>query len=151
MENNQENQVFTLEDLKKEAKPMFLELPHWESGTITVKVRKVDITDKLLQGDVLPNTLRESISKMFNEDNITSKSTKEIENTLVNDLSKTMSNNNTEALKEFNTLINLVCKETLIEPKFEDFEDLRPLNYKQKIVIFEYIMKDIDNLKPFRK
>ena len=129
------SKVISLEEIVEKAKGYTLDIPDWDGqGTITVRIRSIDLTPHLLSSGVLPNQLSAEVATAFGN---------EQESPKVKD---TKFDTN-----KLNEVIDAVVKEALVEPTFEQIQEVYPLNLTQKMAIFTHITGGVEKLKPFRQ
>ena len=123
--------VITAEDFRAKAVKV-IRITGFEPGeTIEIKVKKLGLVGLMSSGKI-PNSLMANVQQLFsgmNDGNITS---------------------NEDALgkaDEIGKLLDIVCKEAMMEPKFEDVADV--MSDEQKMDIFQFTQTGIEIIKPF--
>jgi hypothetical protein len=136
----------TLVELKQLAKGTIIDIPGYEDGTlIQVKVKKVDFTKELMSDKF---SLTSLVSKDVIDKMATTENQKDQENLIAGELAKEGKSDN---LMELIPLIDDMCKQVLISPTWEEFEEIYPLTTNQKYAIFNWIVEGLTDIKPFRK
>jgi len=129
----EEIKVISLEEIKERAKGTVIPIPDWDDkGTIYVRVKPVDVTGKLLTAGVLPNTLKVEVAKAF-------------EGAAKLDADKIDVN-----LNKIIPLLDTIVSEALVEPSYEEIQNILPLTLNQKLTIFNHVMGEVKQLAPFR-
>ena len=140
----EERRVISLEEIKERARGTVVSIPDWENkGEICVRLRGIDMTPHLLSLKTIPNTLKREALNAFEK---VSAGTEVEEKELSPDVS-------TDVFDDFDTIlpiIDAVVKDCLVEPTFEQFQKEYPLTQMQKMAIFDYAMRGIEALRPFR-
>lgn len=132
-----EKKPISLEEIKEKAKGVLVAIPDWNNlGDIYVRVRYIDISPLLLNTGAFPNELSLEVETMFEQDDGKRKPTPK-EDTKVQ-------------MDKFMPILEAVAKEALIEPTYDEIQEVYPLTFQQKTAIFKHIMGGIEQLKPFR-
>ncbi len=127
------SKAISIEEIKKRAKGTLVEIPDWEPGKfISVRLKTIDITPLLMETGSIPDQLSPEVADMFEK-------TGEISPTSNMDLTK------------FVPMLDAMAKSALVEPTYEEINEIYPLTLTQKLAIFQYITGGIDQMKPFRK
>ena len=137
------SQPISVEDLKEYGKGKLLQIPSWEDvdrDYIVVKVRTVDFTPHLMELEHLPNELMAAAQEVFKGKDKKPDAEK----------AKEFLDNNSKQLKDMMPIIDAVVEEALLEPTWEDFEDHKPLDFQQKMAIFENVIRGVKQVEPFR-
>jgi len=131
--------AISIEEIKEKAKGTLVEIPDWDNkGTISVRLRSIDVTPLLVETGNIPNSLVTEVATMFDEDSKpVVKEGKSPENTQ-------------EMINTFAPMLDTIAKEALAEPTYEAIQEIYPLNLQQKIAIFQFVIGGIDKFKPFR-
>lgn len=138
--------VFTLEDLKKASEGHLIPIPGFEpNSTIYVRVKRIDITADMLGSSVLPNELQQEVVKQFDGNTGKKKpSQKEIEVQIAKRFEEESS------IADMIPMIDKMCRKALLEPTYEQFEELYPLTTSQKMTIFQWLMEEVKSMRGFR-
>lgn len=111
-----------------------IEIPGYEPGDkVVVRLRKVSILGLASSGKI-PNTLMGTVNKLFGAGK--AKASKE-------EVASTSLNN----LKEMASLLDLIAKESLVEPTYEEISEY--LTDDQKNAIFEYSQSGVKAVSPY--
>ncbi len=126
--------VITLEQIRERAKGEMIDIPDWDGrGTIKVRVRKIDVTPIILKTGMLPNSLKVKANEVF-EGKVKRGKADDIE----------------FELDKLVPAIDAIVQEALVEPKFEEIQNILPLTLSQKLAIFHYVTEEVRKLEPFR-
>lgn len=132
------DKVISLDEIKELAKGEVVSIPHWDGkGTINVRLRRIDLTPIILQGGVLPNSLKVIAQEAF-EAKMKGRKPNLKQQPLDFDIEKMM------------PALDAIAKESLIDPKYEDFQEHYPLSLTQKLAIFQYALGEVQALESFR-
>lgn len=133
--------VITLEQIKAKAQGTIINIPDWEDErqTIQVRVRKIDLTARIMGGGMLPNDLRLAAEKVFS-----GISAEELEKDLQEQISKDVN------VSAFVGMLDEMVREALVEPTYDEIQKIYPLTMAQKMVIFNWLVGEVKQLKPFR-
>lgn len=130
----------SLAELKQLAQGTLLDIPGFEDGqTITVRVKRVDVTAELASNDQLPTILQNTVIKEFEKGASEQSIQKKVENELQGDLS---------SLSQIAPMIDTMVRKALVEPTFEDFEKNYPLTMAQKMHIFGWLTEEVKSFRP---
>lgn len=116
-----------IDDLQKVRK-MFkdgevVELPAFESGgPFNAKLKRLSLLE-LCKSDVLPNTLLGAVQEIYE--------------------GKTRAD-----MKKYAQVLDVICEQVLLEPKWEDIKDI--ITDVQKVAIMTYAQHGVAGLIPFR-
>lgn len=124
-------QVTSFEDLKKYGEGTIIPLPGFvQDEPFVVRVKRVSLISLIRHGKV-PNKLYAAVAKLFN-------STQKTEITL-------------DVLKENHELFEILAKDTLLEPTYQQIEDAGlELSDDQLLAIFKFSQKGVTELETFR-
>lgn len=142
------NRAITLTELKLKSKGTLIDIPDFEDEkTIKVRVKKVDFSKQLLNGkynlaSFLSGSITGKLAKLNENDDI------EREKIIREEMEKDSENN--ESIEDIFNMIDVICKECLIEPTWLEFEEIYPLTINQKYSIFRWVISGIKDLQPFR-
>lgn len=127
--------VITLEQIRERARGEVIEIPDWDGrGTIKVRARKIDITPIAMQAGVIPNSLKVRAQEVFE-----------------GKVPKRLKNDEIELeMEKLIPALDAIAKEALVEPKYEDIQAILPLTLMQKLAIFQYVTKEVQQLESFR-
>ena len=119
--------ITSIEEFKNKAHSI-IDLPGFGPGEkVTVKVRKVSILGLASSGKI-PNSLMGTVTKLFNAN------TKEQQVSATNNVI------------EMTQLMNLIAKNSLVEPEYEEVKEY--LTDEQLNGIFEYAMGGVKDITP---
>lgn len=121
-----EFKVISLEELKNQRSEVIGLSPQVGIEKIGVKVKRLSILGMCSHGKI-PNQLLGSARKLF-----------------YNEKPETID------LKDHGELLDIIAKETLVEPTFDDFEKLAPLTDDQKYELYVYSQRGLEGLEKFR-
>ena len=112
-----------------------IHIPGFDPGeTFEIKVRKLSLVGLMSSGKI-PNSLMKVVKDAF----AGIKSSSESENV---DESEFI-----DKAGDIGKLLNIVCKEAMLEPKFVDVEDV--MNDAQKMAVFQFTQGGVEEVKPF--
>jgi len=139
-----EKRPINIEELKNLAKGTIIAIPGYnEEDSINVRVKKIDFSKEMLNGKYnLSSFLTGSIIEELNNTS-TDEEREEI-------IKKEAVKEGGEVIEDMFPMLDNICKECLIEPTFEEFEEVYPLTLNQKYAIFDWVLGGIRDLKPFR-
>lgn len=140
-----EKRPINIEELKNLSKGTIIEIPGYnESDVINVRVKKIDFSKEMLNGKYnLAGFLNGSIVDELSKTNNEAEREEIIRKEAVKDTP--------EAISDMFPMLDTICKECLLEPTFEEFENIYPLTLNQKYAIFDWVLGGIKDLKPFRR
>jgi len=125
--------VITLKEIEERARGQVIEIPDWDGkGKIKVRVRRIDATPIVMEAGVVPNSLKVKAQEVFE-----GKAPREMDNIDVD-------------MKKLIPVLDAVVKEALVEPKYEDIQNILPLTLMQKMTIFNWVTEEVRQLEPFR-
>lgn len=135
-----ELKVISLEEIKKKAEGVVIEIPDWTPGAqIAVRVKAIDMTPHIMKLEKMPNVLKVAATEVFNgSGKKTGKSDKALED---------IGFENMDAMLP---IIDGVVADVLIEPTFEEVQKVYPLTMEQKMVLFKFAMGGLEKLDSFR-
>ena len=139
---NKSKKVISLEDIAEKAKGEIVEIPDWEPGkTINVRLRSIDVTPLLLEAGAFPDELSMDVQAMFDEgeDKKKEKSSAKPSQDIKVKMDKLM------------PIIDRIAEGALVEPTYEEIQKVYPLTNSQKMAIYNYVMRGIKKIKPFRE
>lgn len=130
----------SIEEIRQRAAGTIIDIPDWDnpSNTIAIRVKRIDLTTKILESDILPNELRVAADSVFNG------SDEEIEDSIKQSMIQE------GKFDKFISMLDAMCEEAMLEPKFKEVQEAYPLILTQKIAIFNWLMGGIQKLKSFR-
>lgn len=138
MSNQIERKAISLDEMRLKAQGTLVEIPDWtNNGTIDVRVKAIDMTPHIMSIDKMPNALKKSAVEAFEGKAKGSQA----------DLAKDIS---TDDMEHMLPIIEGVVKEVLVEPTYDDFQEIYPLTLQQKLVLFKMSMGGIEELDSFR-
>lgn len=131
--------AITLKELKSITKETFIDLPPFEEDgkLITVQVRRINISKELLnKNSITSQMLKPEILNKFKN-----KNQEEIEKDIIND------DSSVDIIQTLMPNIDKMCQYILINPTYEQFEEISPLTIEQKTFIFSWAVSGIQGLK----
>jgi len=138
----EEKKVISIEEIQKLAAGEIIDIPGWvPNTTISIRVRRIDITPQLLASGTLPNVLRSAAADQFKKDE---SEDSEKSNAMATDLL------GDGELSELLPLIESVCRDAMVEPTFDEVQKIYPMILNQKMAIFSYITAEVAGLDSFR-
>lgn len=128
-----ELKVTRIEDLKEYAKGQVVELPPFAEGQpLVVRMSRPSMLAMVEKGRI-PNSLLVVANKLFMG-------------------GSDLDTGNTDFLKDMNGVLKEICRASLIEPTYEEFEDAGiRLTDDQMMAIFSYSQKGVKALESFRQ
>lgn len=124
--------VTSLEELKRYAEGTEVKLPDFSTGQpFTARLKRVSLMALVREGKI-PNKLYSAVTKMFNQ------SKQENQITL-------------DTLKENTELMEIIAKDTLLEPTYQQIEEVGlKLTEQQLLSIFNFSQAGVTELETFR-
>ncbi len=142
--NKSKPEVITLEQIKEKAKGTVIEIPDWDgTGTINVRVRAIDLTSAMLSAGNIPDMVTPEVAEMF-EDKEGSFEVEQFQKDIAPKV------NVKDSIAQFGPALEVVVKEALVEPSYEEIQKTYPLTLPQKLAIFKHVTGGIDKIKSFR-
>lgn len=131
-------QVTSLEKLKRVKQTQIVSLGKFEDGTeLIAELKRPDMLAFITEGKI-PNTLLQEAAEVFNGKTET--------------VNKATIDGDVTALKQLGELLEFLCEETLVNPKYEEIKEIGlTLPLEMKTTILTYVQSGIDGLKSFRK
>lgn len=128
-----ELKVTRIEDLKEYAKGQVVELPPFAEGQpLVVRMSRPSMLAMVEKGRI-PNSLLVVANKLFMG-------------------GSDLDTDNTDFLKDMHGVLKEICRASLIEPTYEEFEDAGiKLTDDQMMAIFSYSQKGVKALESFRQ
>ena len=125
--------IITAEQFKNKAVSV-IPIPGFDEGeTFEIKVKKLSIVGLMSSGKI-PNSLMKVVKDAF--EGIKSSNGAENGESAVMDKAG-----------EIGKLLDIVCKEAMLEPTFDDVKDV--MNDAQKLAVFQFTQGGVDEVKPF--
>lgn len=125
--------IITAEQFKNKAVSI-IPIPGFDKGeTFDIKVKKLSIVGLMSSGKI-PNSLMQVVKNAFEG----IKSTTETETADASIMDKA---------GEIGKLMDIVCAEAMVEPRFEEIKDV--MNDAQKLAVFQYIQGGVDAVGNF--
>lgn len=125
--------IITAEQFKNKAVSV-IPIPGFDEGeTFEIKVKKLSIVGLMSSGKI-PNSLMKVVKDAF--EGIKSSNSAEDGESAVMDKAG-----------EIGKLLDIVCKEAMLEPTFDDVKDV--MNDAQKLAVFQFTQGGVDEVKPF--
>ena len=122
--------ITNIEELKAK-KYIEVELPGWDvEDKFTVKLQRVNLLNLVAKGKI-PNPLIGAVVELFK--------------------GKGPAPEDESSLKTINELAELFCEVTMVEPTFAEVQETIGMTDDQKIIIYNYAVKGVHVLEPFRK
>lgn len=125
--------IITAEQFKNKAVSI-IPIPGFDEGeTFEIKVKKLSIVGLMSSGKI-PNSLMKVVKDAF--DGIKSSHGAEDSESAVMDKAG-----------EIGKLLDIVCKEAMLEPTFDDVKDV--MNDAQKLAVFQFTQGGVEEVRPF--
>lgn len=126
--------VTSIEELKKISKGELVELPGFVDGTnFVVRLKRPSLLIMAKSGKI-PNGLLPQTNKLF-----------------TGGLNSVTKGNDDEMLTELFNILEIVCKESLVEPTYDELvENGIELTDQQLLAIFSYTQRGVKSLENFR-
>ncbi|MBB6716272.1 hypothetical protein [Clostridium gasigenes] len=122
--------ITNLEELKAK-KYIEVDLPGWDIGDVfTCKLKRTNLLDLAAKGKI-PNTLMGTVVDLFKGNGPVPE--------------------DEASLKTINELSELFCEVTMVEPTFKAIQETIGMTDDQKIAIYNFAIKGVRALEPFRK
>lgn len=121
----EELRVISLEELKGQSNEIISLTPKVGTGKIGVRVQRLSLLGMCKSGKI-PNNLLGAAKKLFYNDEVDSLD-----------------------LKDYGEIMDIVSKEVLVEPTYEQFQEVAPLTDDQKFELFIYSQRGLDGLEKF--
>ena len=138
----------TLAELQCMAKGILIDIPSQIEGeNIKVKVKRLDMTKDFLTKPEVTNFLSIPVIDKYKNNQNSEDLNKKIEEEVLSQIQ----NGNNEYIDKMIPLIEDICKKTLMEPTYEDFENTIALTLEQKMFIFNWAVGETTQLINFRK
>ena len=119
--------VMNIEQIAKKAEPQVVEISGWDNDLIAVRLKRPSMLNMASQG-LIPNSLLVAAQKVFTQ-------------TVDSDIS----------LQDISKVMEVVVKEALVEPTWEEFEEHGlELTDDQIVEIFTYTQQGVKGLESFR-
>lgn len=113
--------VTKIDEIKKLAGPKEVELPGWEDETFVAKLQRASLLGLATKGKI-PNQLMTIAQQLFTQSVNTAKT----------------------SMKDISEVVDIVVKECLVEPSFDEIKDY--LTDEQKYAIFSYSQQGLKGL-----
>lgn len=131
-----ELKVTSIEELKKFANGELVELPGFTNDIPFVARLKRPSLLKMIESNRIPNSLLTAANKLF------SGGPAKVANTGIE---------NPESMKELFELLNVICEDAFIEPKYKELkENGIELTDDQLMAVFDYTQNGVKSLENFR-
>lgn len=125
--------IITAEQFKNKAVSV-IPIPGFDEGeTFEIKVKKLSIVGLMSSGKI-PNSLMKVVKDAF--EGIKSSNSAEDGESAVMDKAG-----------EIGKLLDIVCREAMLEPTFDDVKDV--MNDAQKLAVFEFTQGGVEEVRPF--
>lgn len=121
-----ELKVVSLDELRQQSTQIIPLTSPTGEGQIGVQVKRVSILGMCTKGSI-PNPLLGVARQLFYNDNL-----------------------GTISLDKYGEVIDLIAKEVLVSPTYEDFEQVAPLTDDQKFELYMYSQKGLEGIENFR-
>ena len=127
--------IITAEQFRSKAVSI-IEIPGFEKNEVfEIKVRKLSIVGLMSSGKI-PNSLMKVVKDAFAG---------------IKSSAKNGEDENTEAIMDragdIGKLMDIVCREAMLEPTFEEVEDV--MNDAQKLAVFQFTQGGVEAVQPF--
>mgnify|MGYP000779884130 FL=1 len=133
------SKVISVEDFRKKATRIITIPGFTDDECFEVMIKSVSVTDMLVNGK-LPNSLKKIVSDMFKSNDPKLSKDGEFNGDTMEMLE------DPDKLKELMNMMKVIAKEALVEPKFEDIEDVITTEQIQKI--FEQASGSVNKVIP---
>uniref|UniRef100_UPI004025F055 hypothetical protein n=1 Tax=Candidatus Stercorousia sp. TaxID=3048886 RepID=UPI004025F055 len=133
------SKVISVEDFRKKATRIITIPGFTDDECFEVMIKSVSVTDMLVNGK-LPNSLIKIVSDMFKSNDPKLSKDGEFNGDTMEMLE------DPDKLKELMNMMKVIAKEALVEPKFEDIEDVITTEQIQKI--FEQASGGVNKVIP---
>nr|DAL88797.1 MAG TPA: hypothetical protein [Caudoviricetes sp.] len=133
------SKVISVEDFRKKATRIITIPGFTDDECFEVMIKSVSVTDMLVNGK-LPNSLIKIVSDMFKSNDPKLSKDGEFNGDTMEMLE------DPDKLKELMNMMKVIAKEALVEPKFEDIEDVITTEQIQKI--FEQASGSVNKVIP---
>lgn len=120
--------VTSIEEIKKKA-AIEVELPGWDNKPFICKLKRVGVLGLASSGKI-PNTLMSTAMGMFE---------------------KKLDVKEPDDIKNMAEVINLFCKEAMVEPKYDEVQAVNLLTDDQRLAIFDFTQDGVKKVKPSSK
>ena len=125
--------IISAEQFKNKAVSI-IPIPGFDAGEVfEIKVRKLSIVGLMSSGKI-PNSLMKVVKDAF--EGIKSSNGAEDSESAVMDKAG-----------EIGKLLDIVCKEAMLEPAFDEIKDV--MNDSQKLAVFQFTQGGVEEVKPF--
>lgn len=125
--------IITAEQFRNKAVSV-IPIPGFDEGdTFEIKVKKLSIVGLMSSGKI-PNSLMQVVKDAFA--GIKSSANGEDNESAIMDKAG-----------EIGKLLDIVCKEAMLEPRFDDVKDV--MNDAQKLAVFQFTQGGVEEVKPF--
>lgn len=132
----EERKVVSIEELKKQSQPL-VDIIGFEPGQfITLRLKRISLLAMCKSGKI-PNTLLQKVTELFGGAKNDGKQASE---------SAILSN--VDDMESINKIIDVICEESMVEPKFSEVNEF--LTDEQKMEIFQWTQGGIKSLESFR-
>lgn len=134
MEQQNLLKVTPIEEILKKSKGELVELPgFYGNDTLVVRLKRPSMLMMAKTGKI-PNSLLSQAGKLF-----------------TNGLNSVSKNDDIEMLSELFNILEIICKESLAEPTYDEFkENDIQLTDQQMLAIFNYTQRGVKALENFR-
>jgi hypothetical protein len=133
--------VTSLDYLRSMGNGIIIEVQGFEPETpLQIRVRRPDMATVMIKSKLDWAGLSKSVKKAFGEVPM-----EDGENATPEQLEDRM-----KSINEAMPMIDTLCKEAMLEPTYDDFEEIMPLGVTQKIQIFKWVMQEARELNSFR-
>lgn len=125
--------VISADEFKRKSVAI-IPIPGFDEGeTYEIKVQKLSIVGLISSGKI-PNSLMQVVKDAF--ERIKSEDEKDAEDSSIMDKAG-----------DIGRLLDIVCTEAMVEPRFEDVKDV--MNDAQKIAVFQFTQGGVEQVKSF--
>lgn len=112
-----------------------IQIPGFDAGeTFEIKVKKLSIVGLMSSGKI-PNSLMTVVKDAFAGIKSSDGNEDDIESSIM------------DKAGEIGKLLDIVCEQAMMEPKFNDIRDV--MNDAQKLAVFQFIQGGVEEVKPF--
>lgn len=117
--------ITNLETIKAKA-GIEIALPGWDNDPFVCKLKRVSVLELAAKGKI-PNALMSTVVDIFE---------------------KRVQVKKEEDLKGMAEAVNLFCEMSMVEPTYEEVEDINPLTDDQRLAIFDFAQSGVMKIRP---
>lgn len=129
--------IITAEQFRQKSVSV-IQIPGFDPGeTFEIRVKKLSIVGLISSGKI-PNSLMKVVKDAFSG----IKSSQDSDENSEHDESAVI-----DKAGEIGKLLDIVCKEAMLEPRFDEIRDV--MNDAQKLAVFQFTQGGVEEVKPF--